>query len=155
MDLAHQYLTLNERFASFLDGAVDAAFWATHVHNDDDDLPQPAQEFPVTDTELTILRGTIAHHTRDWFIAHLADITRAADALGHFSHIGHDFWLTSQGHGAGFWDRGLDEIGDTLTDSVSGHSDIVGLYLNDEATHVHIDPYNVQDFSTTLFRDNN
>jgi hypothetical protein len=29
--------------------------------------------------------------------------------------IGHDFWLTRNGHGAGFWDRGLGEIGDKLT----------------------------------------
>lgn len=28
---------------------------------------------------------------------------------------GHDLWLTSNGHGAGFWDRGLGELGDKLT----------------------------------------
>ena len=26
---------------------------------------------------------------------------------------GHDFWLTRNGHGAGFWDRGLGEVGGT------------------------------------------
>jgi hypothetical protein len=30
--------------------------------------------------------------------------------------IGHDFWLTRNGHGAGFWDRGLGEVGDKLTE---------------------------------------
>lgn len=29
--------------------------------------------------------------------------------------VGHDFWLTRNGHGAGFWDRGLGELGDWLT----------------------------------------
>lgn len=29
--------------------------------------------------------------------------------------IGHDFWLTRNGHGAGFWDRGLGELGEYLT----------------------------------------
>ena len=29
--------------------------------------------------------------------------------------IGHDFWLTRNGHGAGFWDRGLGEAGERLT----------------------------------------
>lgn len=29
--------------------------------------------------------------------------------------IGHDLWLTSQGHGTGFWDRGLGALGDKLT----------------------------------------
>lgn len=28
---------------------------------------------------------------------------------------GHDFWLTRNGHGAGFWDRGLGDIGEMLT----------------------------------------
>lgn len=28
---------------------------------------------------------------------------------------GHDFWLTREGHGAGFWDRGLGRAGDVLT----------------------------------------
>lgn len=148
MDLAHKYLTLSERFASFLDGAVDAAFWATQVHEDDDDLPQPAQDFPVTDAELAILRGTIAHHTRDWFIANLADITRAADTLGHFSHIGHDFWLASQGYGVGFSDRDLDELGDRLADSCDGYEQMLDLYVEDG--HIRVDPYNVTTFSDAL-----
>lgn len=29
--------------------------------------------------------------------------------------IGRDFWLTRNGHGAGFWDHGLGELGDWLT----------------------------------------
>ena len=31
------------------------------------------------------------------------------------SQAGHDFWLTRNGHGAGFWDRGLGELGTLLT----------------------------------------
>jgi hypothetical protein len=29
---------------------------------------------------------------------------------------GHDFWLTRNGHGAGFWDRGWGEVGEYLTE---------------------------------------
>jgi hypothetical protein len=29
--------------------------------------------------------------------------------------LGHDIWLTSQRHGAGFWDRGAGELGERLT----------------------------------------
>jgi hypothetical protein len=32
------------------------------------------------------------------------------------SQAGHDFWLTRNYHGAGFWDRGIGETGDKLTD---------------------------------------
>lgn len=45
--------------------------------------------------------------------------------------VGHDFWLTRNGHGAGFWDRCLDHYGDTLTDMCVpyGESD---LYVGDD-----------------------
>jgi hypothetical protein len=29
--------------------------------------------------------------------------------------VGHDFWLTRNGHGAGFWDRGYGEPGEALS----------------------------------------
>jgi hypothetical protein len=32
-------------------------------------------------------------------------------------HAGHDFWLTRNGHGCGFWDRDLGEVGNKLTDA--------------------------------------
>lgn len=32
-----------------------------------------------------------------------------------WEYAGHDFWLTRNGHGAGFWDRGLGELGDRLS----------------------------------------
>jgi hypothetical protein len=33
------------------------------------------------------------------------------------SQAGHDFWLTRNGHGAGFWDRGHGRIGDELAEA--------------------------------------
>lgn len=35
----------------------------------------------------------------------------------HPDQCGHDLWLTRNGHGAGFWDRGLGEKGQKLTDA--------------------------------------
>jgi hypothetical protein len=32
------------------------------------------------------------------------------------ARAGHDFWLTRNGHGTGFWDRGLGEAGDKLSE---------------------------------------
>nr|DAY73684.1 MAG TPA: hypothetical protein [Caudoviricetes sp.] len=34
---------------------------------------------------------------------------------GIYVYAGHDFWLTRNRHGAGFWDRGLGDLGDRLT----------------------------------------
>jgi hypothetical protein len=36
------------------------------------------------------------------------------------TQIGHDLWLTRNGHGAGFWDRGLEEVGEALSESAKG-----------------------------------
>lgn len=44
---------------------------------------------------------------------------------------GHDFWLTRNRHGAGFWDRGLGELGDRLTDIAHGYGDSY-LYVGDD-----------------------
>lgn len=44
--------------------------------------------------------------------------------------MGHDFWLTRQGHGAGFWDRGLGKLGKDLTDIAKTFGSR-NIYLND------------------------
>jgi len=47
------------------------------------------------------------------------------------SQIGHDFLLTRNGHGAGFWDRDLGEQGDKLSDICSTYSE-VSTYIGDD-----------------------
>jgi len=32
-----------------------------------------------------------------------------------YASAGHDYWLTRNGHGAGYWDRNLGKVGDELT----------------------------------------
>ena len=44
---------------------------------------------------------------------------------------GHDFWLTRNGHGAGFWDRGLKRLGDRLTSATEKFAH-VDLYVGDD-----------------------
>ena len=46
-------------------------------------------------------------------------------------HAGHDFWLTRCGHGAGFWDRGLGDLGQRLTKACEPYGN-VDLYLGDD-----------------------
>lgn len=44
---------------------------------------------------------------------------------------GHDFWLTRNDHGAGYWDRGLGEVGDKLTDAAKAFGEC-WLYVGDD-----------------------
>jgi len=42
------------------------------------------------------------------------DLYEAAIWMTCESEVGHDFWLTRNGHGAGFWDGDYDEYGDAI-----------------------------------------
>ena len=44
---------------------------------------------------------------------------------------GHDFWLTRNHHGAGFWDRGLGEVGEKLTRAAHAYGE-VDIYVTAE-----------------------
>lgn len=47
------------------------------------------------------------------------------------TQIGHDFWLTRNRHGAGFWDRGLGKLGDDLTEAAHAYGSC-DLYVGDD-----------------------
>lgn len=53
----------------------------------------------------------------DDFQTQQADNLEAAYKLDNYNEAqaGHDFWLTRNRHGAGFWDRGLAQVGELLT----------------------------------------
>ena len=44
---------------------------------------------------------------------------------------GRDFWYTRNGHGVGYWDRDLNEVGDKLTDAAHAFGE-VDLYRGDD-----------------------
>ncbi|WP_066904598.1 hypothetical protein [Mycolicibacterium houstonense] len=48
------------------------------------------------------------------------------------AYLGHDFYLTREGHGAGFWDRGLGELGDYLTKIAKSYGSAATLWDNGE-----------------------
>ncbi len=49
----------------------------------------------------------------------------------HAEQAGHDFWLTRNHHGAGFWDRGLGDVGRKLTDAAHVYGSF-DLYVGDD-----------------------
>lgn len=53
------------------------------------------------------------------------------------SQAGHDFALTRNGHGAGFWDRGLGRNGDLLTEYSRAYGE-VNCYIGDDG-YVYLD----------------
>ncbi len=87
-----------------LEHYLNCALWSSTDDNDNpldenydiDDIDQSAKDESLEDINGFLdIAGTLLDGQTD-------------------EQIGHDFWLTRNGHGAGFWDRGL-EHGDELT----------------------------------------
>jgi hypothetical protein len=51
---------------------------------------------------------------------------------GNYSweQMGHDIWFTRNGHGVGFWDRGLGDLGEGLTKIAESMGE-VSVFIND------------------------
>ena len=50
--------------------------------------------------------------------------------------LGHDLWLTRNGHGAGFWDRGLGHLGERLSDAARSLGEATSYVLADGTVEV-------------------
>lgn len=100
--------------ATYLDTMVEAYLTAAEWTAPDENGMErdlPGGEFRPTAGRDT---KTVADARKD-----CADfVTEAGPLLSEWTadQAGHDFWLTRNGHGTGFWDRGLGAVGDVLTD---------------------------------------
>lgn len=118
-----------EKRSAFSDGDVqlmvraylECAVWAGVVH-DDDDLDR---SYDLDD--LSPESEALAWDDCDMFLEYVGQQVRGLDP----EQVGYDFYLTRNGHGAGFWDRGLGELGESLTIAAKtfGSAD---LYVRDD-----------------------
>lgn len=97
----------------------------------------PLDDFQLSDEANETLRAQL-----DEFIEYCE--TNYSEILQEYEELGgtpeqfaHDFWLTRNGHGAGFWDRGLGEVGDALTGAAKSFGECV-LYLNEDTYEVEV-----------------
>jgi len=106
---------------------------ATDLTADGEDTPLDA-DYCSAD----IHPDTLAEMTSDCedFTEANSELLEQAYATGNYDEgqAGHDFWLTRNGHGAGFWDRGLGKIGDQLTEAAKSYGS-VNLYAYDGMVH--------------------
>ncbi len=59
------------------------------------------------------------------------NLLHAAMWLQDIGHIGHDFWLTRNHHGAGFWDGDYGDYGDLLTEVCTKNFGECNLFAQD------------------------
>jgi hypothetical protein len=115
--------TADSRFNSIFTNYLAAALWSS---NDEDDEPLDANYsiYDFADETLKKMREDVKK-----FITENDEAIKASGMSDE--QLGHDLWLTRNGHGAGFWDRGYDEeVGERLTDAARelGSTD---LYVGD------------------------
>lgn len=109
-----------EDFEAFVSGYLECALWSS-TDESDDSGGRPLDDTYDVDA---FTRRAIADARRDCrgFMG-LPGVRAALEATGaDYSRHGHDFWLTRNGHGAGFWDRGYaPDVDKTLTDAAHSY----------------------------------
>lgn len=123
----------------FIQGYKIAAMWSTnHIENEEDtcgtpfDQLEPAPEW--SEEALKKIKEDCEAFCTDQesdLVDYMLERTYDPSHGPVMGHAGHDFWLTRSGHGAGFFDRGLDELGDRLTAACEPYGN-VDLYLGDD-----------------------
>lgn len=93
----------------FVKGYIECALWSS---TGEDEEPLDRDYGPED------LTAEAWHRAMDDcidFIAANSHLLLKTDASAE--QHGHDFWLTRNGHGAGFWDRGYGDVGTELTEA--------------------------------------
>jgi hypothetical protein len=104
---------------TFTKAYIEAALWSS---TDDDDKPLD-DNYTMADIHPDTLFKMVADCT-DFQAAN--DLSEGTD-----KQAGHDFWLTRNGHGAGFWDGDWSETGDKLTEACKAWPEVY-LYVGDD-----------------------
>jgi len=124
---------------AFTQGYIEALFWTSCEVGEFD--PENGSPLPQTFGFTDLAPGSLAEivteckQFQEANAETLGKVYESGKDGGESAYTdemaGHDFWLTRNGHGAGFWDRGLGDLGDVLTKAAheSGESDA---YLGDD-----------------------
>lgn len=96
---------------------IECALWSSPNWGADADQPvdESLEDYEPSDAWLA---ESLAE-CQDFAEANMADLAAMTP-----EQAGHDFWLTRNGHGAGFWDRGLGELGKRLSDAAKVYGSV-------------------------------
>jgi len=115
----------------FFDQYLETALWSTTDNSTESGGDPLDDNYGVGDIDQESIDKAIVE-TNDFIKANRVNLEKVSELFGASEgDHGHDFWLTRNGHGAGFWDRGYGELGDKLSKAakVYGTSDI---YIGDD-----------------------
>jgi hypothetical protein len=118
-----------EPFGDFVKGYVECMIWSSNTDgNEEDHSEEGGVNYNITDDldwdDLSVeckkqaiddCRGFLQECKQEGIDIDALDYGSRGKEWSNMALAGHDFWLTRNGHGAGFWDRDLGEVGDKLT----------------------------------------
>ena len=107
----------------FLNAYIECALWSS-VDDDGEPLDKGCNKGNIAPDTLATMRSECED-----FISSFSHLLDQCDLS--IDHQGHDFWLTRNRCGAGFWDRGIGTIGRHLTDAAHSYGSFY-LYIGDD-----------------------
>jgi hypothetical protein len=115
----------------FFKAYVQAALWSSNDESDEP-LDQNYDESDLSDSARTSMR----EDCEVFLSVNRIDLVEYESVMPRrewstSAQAGHDFWLTRNHHGTGFWDRGIGALGDRLTRAAQSYPE-VHLYVNDD-----------------------
>lgn len=119
-------MTTNTKLDAFTRAYIECALWSSTDNSRDDGGDPLDDNYGVEDFAPEALAQIIEdceafqRAQRDTYGERWTD-----------ERAGHDFWLTRNGHGAGFWDRGHGPVGSTLTAAAKAYG-TVDIYVGDD-----------------------
>jgi hypothetical protein len=116
-------MALTEKFEEFFRSYCETALWSS-TDDDGNSLDDKYDVDDITPATLKEMRKDCQAFVRET----KADLHTSGLSA---SRAGHNFWLTRNRHGAGFWDEGLGAIGKRLTDAAHAYGS-VDLYVGDD-----------------------
>lgn len=114
---------------------LEAAFFSSTFEDEDGQTRYLDEEFDWSDISEETLESMVkdCELFQDYYTEFLQSENLKKDlSIDVKEMAGHDFWLTRNGHGAGFWDGDwVDPIGDYLTQASKSFGEY-DLYLGDD-----------------------
>lgn len=121
-----------ENKKEFFVGYLTTALWSST----DDNGESLDNNYCIGDIEQSS-RDEMKGDCDQWIGDNAALLSVAIEATGNtWKRAGHDYWLTRNGHGAGFWDGAWGQFGDDLTHA-SKTDGTCDLYVTDSGKISH------------------
>ncbi len=102
---------------------ITALLWSEVT---DDGYPLDSTDYELSQAAINTAEGDC----ESFLEVHVALVAKLPDWYTA-EQLGHDFLLTRNGHGAGFWDRGLGDLGQQLTAAAQSYGSIHA-FINDD-----------------------